>query len=165
MKSGLRSFYSSTVLAAIAALALACGGSDGDSGDPLAPDGNGSSAAADLRLLGGDPITLDPALAGDAGSAAYIVELFGGLVSLDRSLQIIPDLAEDWDVSPDGLVYTFNLRRDALFQLPDVETVLLLWLLHKTLLLVRVRSNFLIAQCKRRRSRTAVAIHPTERAP
>jgi oligopeptide transport system substrate-binding protein len=99
-------------------LALACGGSDsgggGGGGDPLSPSG-GASSNADLSLLGGDPITLDPAQAGDSGSATYIVELFGGLVSLDKDLKIIPDLAESWDVSGNGTIYTFKLRRNALF--------------------------------------------------
>jgi oligopeptide transport system substrate-binding protein len=66
-------------------------------------------------LPGGDPITLDPALAGDAGSAEYIVELFGGLMTLDPQLNVVPDLAESFTVSPDGLVYTFKLRENAAF--------------------------------------------------
>jgi ABC-type transport system substrate-binding protein len=68
----------------------------------------------ELRLFGGDPITLDPACASDADSAAYIVEIFSGLVSFDKDLNIIPDIAETIDTSPDGLVYTFHLR-------PNVE--------------------------------------------
>jgi oligopeptide transport system substrate-binding protein len=64
----------------------------------------------ELRLFGGDPITLDPACASDADSAAYIVEIFSGLVSFDKDLNIIPDIAESIDTSPDGLVYTFHLR-------------------------------------------------------
>lgn len=91
------------------------GGSGGPSGDPLRPSGGGGATAADLRLLGSDPITLDPALTTDAGSAVYIVEIFGGLVTIDRNLQIVPDIAERWEVSEDGLVYTFYLRRDAFF--------------------------------------------------
>lgn len=68
-----------------------------------------------LRVLGDDPVTLDPALAGDAGSATYIVEIFGGLVTLDPDLKIIPDIAERWDISPDGRTYTFYLRPDVVF--------------------------------------------------
>jgi len=106
----------------VIALALAaCGGksdSDGSSSDTT------SSVTADLRLLGGDPITLDPALAGDAGSATYIVEIFGGLVSLDPNLRIIPDIAEALPTAQNGGVvsnadgtvsYTFKIRRDAMF--------------------------------------------------
>jgi oligopeptide transport system substrate-binding protein len=68
-----------------------------------------------LRVPGADPITLDPALAGDSGSATYIVEIFGGLVTLDTDLKIIPDIAEKWDISPDGTTYTFTLRPNVTF--------------------------------------------------
>jgi oligopeptide transport system substrate-binding protein len=119
----------SLVFLSIATIALACGGGDDDGGDgggttdPLNPTGStgGSTASvdADLRLPGGDPITLDPALAGDAGSATYIVEIFGGLLTLDQDLQIVPDIAEAMPtetLNPDGTVtYTFKIRRDALF--------------------------------------------------
>lgn len=84
---------------------------NGSNSDTPAPP-KGSN---DLVLLGGEPPTLDPALASDATSAGYIVEIFGGLVTLDTDLQIVPDIAEDWTVSDDGLVYTFNLRDDAAF--------------------------------------------------
>ena len=122
----------SSVFLLVAAFALACsGGGDGDgngggTSDPLNPDsstgstgGSTASVDADLRLPGGDPITLDPAIAGDAGSAAYIVEIFGGLLTIDQSLQIVPDIAEAMPTetrNPDGTVtYTFKIRRDALF--------------------------------------------------
>ncbi len=74
-----------------------------------------------LRLAGGqggsmDPPTLDPALASDAASSVYVVEIFSGLVSLDPNLKVIPDLAESWDLSTDRTEYTFHLRKDAKFQ-------------------------------------------------
>ncbi len=74
-----------------------------------------------LRLAGGqggsmDPPTLDPALASDAASSVYVVEIFSGLVSLDPNLKVIPDIAESWDLSPDRTTYTFHLRKDAKFQ-------------------------------------------------
>ena len=119
MKSSLKGFFSFAVLAGIIIFGLACGGSDsGGSGeDPLKPSTGGAASRsdADLSLVGGDPITLDPAQAGDAGSATYIVEIFSGLVTLDKDLKIQPDIAESWDTSPDGKVYTFKLRKNALF--------------------------------------------------
>src|SRR5207302_930000 len=54
-------------------------------------------------------------LASDEASATYIVEIFSGLVTIGRDLQVAPDLAEKWDISPDGTVYTFHLRTDAAF--------------------------------------------------
>ena len=41
--------------------------------------------------------------------------VFSGLVALDRNLNLIPDLAESWDVNEDGTVYTFHLRPNARF--------------------------------------------------
>jgi oligopeptide transport system substrate-binding protein len=70
-----------------------------------------------LHLAGNDPLTLDPALAFDVDSSAYIVEIFGGLVQLDQSLNVIPDIAAAMPtVSSDGTVYTFKLRTDVVFQ-------------------------------------------------
>ena len=112
----------SGLLIAVMAVAMACGGSSdkgGGGGDPLNPSGNNSSssgsAKGDLRLVGGDPLTLDPAQASDSGSAGYIVEIFGGLVTLDQNLKIVPDLAESWDVTNDGKTYTFKIRKNAKF--------------------------------------------------
>ena len=68
-----------------------------------------------LRLLFDDPPTLDPHLAQDSTSAEFIVEIFSGLVALDQSLKIVPDLAESWEVGGDGTIYTFKLRQNAKF--------------------------------------------------
>ncbi|HEX79222.1 MAG TPA: peptide ABC transporter substrate-binding protein, partial [Dehalococcoidia bacterium] len=68
-----------------------------------------------LALYGIDPYTLDPALAGDATSSEYIQQIFSGLVCLDENLEPSPDIATDWHISGDGLVYTFKLREDVCF--------------------------------------------------
>jgi oligopeptide transport system substrate-binding protein len=70
---------------------------------------------ATLNLPGGEPPTLDPALTQDATSAAYIVEIFSGLVTLNQDLEVVPDIAESWDLSDDGTTYTFHLRDDVQF--------------------------------------------------
>ena len=85
-----------------------------DSGD----SDQGESTVGDttrLVQLFVDPPTLDPHLTTDATSARIIVEVFGGLVTIDRNLDIVPDLAESWNISDDGRVYTFNLREGAKF--------------------------------------------------
>jgi len=92
------------------------GGSAGQNGGDESPGPDlGERVAGELRLFGPDPLSLDPACASDAGSAEYIVEIFSGLVSFGRDLEIIPDIAESWDVSPDGAVYTFHLRTNVTF--------------------------------------------------
>ena len=77
---------------------------------PPPPDGTGV-----LTLFGIDPWTLDPALCGDSTSHQYIVQLFSGLVRLDDNLEPVPDIAQWWELSPDGTTYTFYLREDAFF--------------------------------------------------
>ena len=62
-----------------------------------------------------DPPTLDPHLTTDATSAQIIVEVFGGLVTIDRNLDIAPDLAESWEISGEGTIYTFHIDPDARF--------------------------------------------------
>ncbi|MDG2268868.1 MAG: ABC transporter substrate-binding protein, partial [Alphaproteobacteria bacterium] len=63
-----------------------------------------------------EPPHLDPT----AGAAAAIDEtvyanVFEGLTRIDQNGAIQPQLAESWTVSDDGLVYTFNLKRDVTF--------------------------------------------------
>ena len=69
-----------------------------------------------LILPGGDPPTMDPHLSGDATSAEYVVEIFSGLMAYDQKLDLIPDIAASYEVSADGLVYTFKLKEEAKFQ-------------------------------------------------
>src|SRR6266446_7444300 len=61
--------------------------------------------------LSGDATSLNPVVATDGQS--YITEwpLFDSLVELDQSLNVKPLLAESWEVSRDGLTYTFKLKR------------------------------------------------------
>ena len=68
-----------------------------------------------FRRLWADPPTLDPHLVTDTTSAGLVVELFSGLVALNTDLQLVPDIAERWDISEDGMVYTFYLRDNAKF--------------------------------------------------
>jgi oligopeptide transport system substrate-binding protein len=75
-----------------------------------------SGGQGTLNLTDSGPITLDPAVAAEAGSAMYIFQIFSGLVRLDENLQIVPDIAQSWDKSADGKTFTFHLRHDAMFQ-------------------------------------------------
>lgn len=57
-----------------------------------------------------DLTTLDPALAYDQDSLTAISLLYTGLVQLDDHLQVQPQLAQSWEQSADGLVWTFHLK-------------------------------------------------------
>ena len=61
------------------------------------------------------PLTLDPHKIQDATSYLYASQVFSGLVTLDRDLNVVPDLAEGWEVEDGGTKYIFHLREDARF--------------------------------------------------
>jgi len=60
--------------------------------------------------LNTNPTTLDPALVVDVIGASIGAKLFNGLVRFDRELNLQPDIAEKWEVSEDGKIYTFFLH-------------------------------------------------------
>ena len=59
--------------------------------------------------------SLDPAFARNPQNIWAINQLFNGLVQLDENLNVKPEIAKDWKMSEDGLVYTFSLREDVFF--------------------------------------------------
>ena len=59
--------------------------------------------------------SLDPAFAKIRPSIWVCNQLFNGLVQLDDTLGIRPDIAKSWTISPDGKTYTFTLRNDVYF--------------------------------------------------
>jgi oligopeptide transport system substrate-binding protein len=78
----------------------------------------GSTAAAPdrpVRILSGEPTTLDPAAQGDAGSAAITAQLFESLTAFDADLQVRPALAESWRFADGGRQVTFQLRPNLTF--------------------------------------------------
>jgi peptide/nickel transport system substrate-binding protein len=72
-----------------------------------------AGAAGKEMVIGflGDATSLNPVVATDGQS--YIAEwpMFDSLVELDQSLNVRPLLAESWEVSRDGLTYTFKLKK------------------------------------------------------
>lgn len=63
-----------------------------------------------------EPSTLDPNLAEDVYSITPIEQLFLGLTNLNNETGAVePELAESWTVSEDGLTWTFNMRKDAVW--------------------------------------------------
>ncbi|MBA3256402.1 MAG: ABC transporter substrate-binding protein [Pyrinomonadaceae bacterium] len=62
-----------------------------------------------------DPGGLNPAITTQGGVHLICGSIFSGLVAHDFSLNPVPDLAERWEVSPDGKTYTFHLAPEAVF--------------------------------------------------
>lgn len=63
--------------------------------------------------------TLDPAFASGQATIWPCNLLYNGLVDLDDSLHIVPAIAQSWEISNDGKVYTFHLRQDVYFHNTD----------------------------------------------
>ncbi|MDD5422185.1 MAG: peptide-binding protein [Candidatus Omnitrophica bacterium] len=75
----------------------------------------------------GDARSLIPILASDSASSDICGMVFNGLVKYDKHVRIVGDLAESWDISADGLIIIFHLRKGvkwhdgAPFTAKDVE--------------------------------------------
>lgn len=80
---------------------------------PAASGDNGGPAYGDALVTGtiGEASILIPMLAGDSASHDVSGLIFNGLVKYDTDLSVVGDLAESWDISKDGLVITFRLRK------------------------------------------------------
>jgi oligopeptide transport system substrate-binding protein len=103
-------------------IALAGGGNVGTGPAPGGPgDGpqrttGGICEGNSLIVPGSQPNTvLDPIQVVDVSTSEYVVEIFGGLVTLDTNLQVVGDIAETWEVSNGGRTYTFRLRDNVVF--------------------------------------------------
>lgn len=96
-----KKFVLVSLLILVAMLVTACGG-------------GGPTTGAELRFnLGTEPPTADPALATDTTSVQVDELLFLGLTDFDdKTLEVIPELATKWEVSTDGLTWTFFMRKD-----------------------------------------------------
>jgi len=99
------------LLVGVSVCVLAVAGCGGRKPAPLAPPADNV-----YRLpLTDNPETLDPALFTGVDAEGVARRIFNGLVRFDADLRPAPDLAERWEVSPDGLTYTFHLRRGVRF--------------------------------------------------
>lgn len=86
----------------------------GCSGSQPADGGDAAGDSAEPKIvrhnLGADPQTIDPALNSAVDGAIFLVNVFEGLCKTDDKEKAVPGMAESWEVSEDGLTYTFMLR-------------------------------------------------------
>lgn len=103
-------------LLALALLAAGCG--------DRAPDGSrvADEGVTFHRGNGAEPATLDPHRAEDSASFEILRDLYEGLTTGNVEAKVVPGTAESWEVSPDGLTWTFTLRADAAWSNGDPVT-------------------------------------------
>ena len=79
-----------------------------------APAETGAASASDLNIMLETPVqSLDPQQATDGTSFEVIANFTDGLMQMDKDGQAVNALAESYDLSEDGLTYTFHIREDA----------------------------------------------------
>ena len=72
----------------------------------------GQAGALFVSTQPGDIATLNPLISEDASSSSAIARFLEGLTTLDTETgEVIPNLAKSWEISDDGLRYTFHLRQ------------------------------------------------------
>jgi peptide/nickel transport system substrate-binding protein len=80
--------------------------------------GYGESASGESQLtvaIGTDASTFDPHFTTDTATEVLNKNLYNNLVRFNAKMEIVPDLATKWVVSPDGLTWTFDLREGVKF--------------------------------------------------
>jgi peptide/nickel transport system substrate-binding protein len=83
---------------------------------PLSPAGAVPPKDAVVVGLLAEPVTMDPPQITDLNSTRVIKRMFEGLTAQELgTYKIIPGLAQKWDISKDGLLYTFQLRPNVKF--------------------------------------------------
>jgi peptide/nickel transport system substrate-binding protein len=118
---GKKRWYSMFVMMLAAVIALAgCGGGSGESADPAADppadQGDGSKNNTLIFGRGGDSVALDPSITTDGESSKVAKQIFDTLLVYEEgSTTVKPSLAESYEVSADGLVYTFKLKAGVKF--------------------------------------------------
>src|SRR5579875_80892 len=107
----------SIVLLCFMAILLSACNPFGGNSQPVKPVKAPPSQQVYISPLEGisDIQTFDPALAYDASSISAIQMVFTGLVQLNDKLQVVPQLAESWKISDDGLTWTFHLKQHLKF--------------------------------------------------
>jgi len=69
-----------------------------------------------MRLYIHEPVSLDPPNSYESEGIQVIRQVWDGLVKYNpETLEVEPAIAESWDVSDDGLVYTFHLKKGVKF--------------------------------------------------
>ena len=108
-KSAVHNRGSSALVAGSALAALMTVAGAGLSVSPVLAQERGGTF---IKAIENEPASLDYLFGKDFGALTVMTNIYNSLLRLDYDFQPHPELAESWEISPDGLTYTFQLRRD-----------------------------------------------------
>lgn len=88
-----------------------------ETAEPEDEGAEGEAKRGGILLIGQDfgPQEMDPTISGAWASTNVQELIFTGLLRWSADMELEPDLATDWEISDDGLTYTFNLREGVTF--------------------------------------------------
>ncbi|MFZ3075007.1 MAG: ABC transporter substrate-binding protein, partial [Psychrobacter glacincola] len=102
-----------TIFLVVAGFQAGCGGaSNNETPKVVSTNTSGMAKEQVIRYnIGAEPETLDPHKATGMTEGTILASLFEGLTRYDKDGKTIsPGIAEKWEISTDGLKYTFYLR-------------------------------------------------------
>ena len=116
MKKSKKLLALALATAMVGASMVGCGSSR--AGSSASGTTSGSQMADTITFAqGADPRGLDPAYVDDGESAKIMCNIYEGLLKYNKdSTEVEPCLAKSWDISDDGLTYTFHLQEGVKFQ-------------------------------------------------
>lgn len=107
--------YLSILTVLILTTALMITGCTNDASEDPNGSGNGSYSSMYTYGFNGEPATLNPILSSDSISSGITNLIFDSLLTENKDLEIVGELAKDWKISEDGKIITFYLQDDVLW--------------------------------------------------
>jgi peptide/nickel transport system substrate-binding protein len=115
-KQALLRFGAGSALFTLPGLLAACGGGGGEGEGTGTSEGAVKKGGRFSMARNEEPLSLDPIVPSDNGSIWVIYQMFDQLTTVNEdSSGVAPSLAESWEISSDGTVYTFVIKQDVNF--------------------------------------------------